>query len=424
MFDPKYLEQNLESVKTNLSKRGFDISILDSIAQKYHEKREYIQKVEKNRAEVKSLSKEIGQLKRSGQDADELMQKVTKLKTSNVEDETELEALSEKILYIMSTIPNMISEDTPEGKDEEENVEVFKFGEIPTYDFEVKDHTTLGENLGMLDFETGAKVTGSRFVFYKKDFARLERALINYMLESHREHGYEEIIPPFIVHERSLYGTGQLPKFSDDLFKIQDQDWYLIPTAEVPLTNMLREQISDKSQLPLKVCAYTPCFRSEAGSYGKDTKGLIRLHQFNKVEMVNIVEPSQSKQAHEDMVGRARSILEELKLPYRGVILCSGDIGFGSQKTYDLEVWLPSQDKYREISSISNCGDFQARRADIRFRNEQGKPEFAHTLNGSGLAVGRTLVAIVENYQRADGSIAIPEVLQSYMGGQKLISLN
>lgn len=423
MLDLKLIENDPELVIANLKKRNFDTSLIDEIKSLNKLRKELTTKVETTRAEIKNYSKEIGQLKKNGEDATELMDKVASLKKSIEDSETELkEKVLDQINYKLSVIPNLLSGDTPVGSDESENVEFKKWGDPKTYSFEVKDHTTLGEQLGMLDFEAAAKLTGARFVVYKDKLARLERALANFMIDHHLDKGYEEIIPPFIVHERSMYGTGQLPKFAEDAFKLENFDWYLIPTAEVPVTNLKREQIFGEEEFPMKYVAHTPCFRSEAGSHGKDTRGLIRMHQFSKVEMVNIVDPEKSNQAHEDMVNNACEILEKLGLPYRAVYLCSGDIGFGAQKTVDLEVWVPSQNKYREISSISNCGDFQARRASIRFKRKGSKkPEFAHTLNGSGLAVGRTLVAIMENYQNEDGSIEVPEVLRNYMGGLELI---
>lgn len=418
MLDLKLIENDPEFVISNLKKRNFDTSIIEEIKSLNQLRKELTTKVETTRAEIKNYSKEIGQLKKNGEDATELMNKVADLKKSIENSEAELkEKVLDQINYKLSVIPNLLSDDTPIGKDESENIEFKKWGEPKSYSFEVKDHTTIGEQLGMLDFEAAAKLTGARFVVYKDKLARLERALANFMIDHHLDKGYEEIIPPFIVHERSMYGTGQLPKFAEDAFKLENFDWYLIPTAEVPVTNLKREQIFGEEEFPMKYVAHTPCFRSEAGSHGKDTRGLIRMHQFSKVEMVNIVDPEKSNQAHEDMVNNACEILEKLGLPYRAVYLCSGDIGFGAQKTVDLEVWVPSQDKYREISSISNCGDFQARRASIRFKRKGSKkPEFAHTLNGSGLAVGRTLVAIMENYQNEDGSVTVPEVLKPYMG--------
>ncbi len=425
MHDINFLCENLDYAKNNLGKRKFDTAIIDELVALNGQRKKSITLVEEKRAQLNKISKEVGMLKKAGKndEAQKIIEELGKLKAEIPQLETELEAAQAKIDEYLVVIPNFISEQVPVGNDEESNQEIFRTGEIPHFDFQVRDHVDLGESLGMLSFDQGAKLSGSRFVVYKKDLARMERALINFMLDQHMQNGYEEILPPYIVHERSLMGTGQLPKFKEDLFKIEGQDWYLIPTAEVPLTNLHREEILDDLSKPLRFVAYTPCFRSEAGSYGKDTRGLIRLHQFNKVELVNIVSADYSERAHEEMINRARSILEQLKLPYRGMLLCSGDIGFGARKCVDLEVWLPSQNRYREISSISNCGDFQSRRASIRYRGENGKPQYAHTLNGSGLAVGRTLVAILENYQQADGTVAIPEVLIPYMGGQERISL-
>ncbi len=421
MLDLKLIEKETDKVKANLSKRGMDISIIDKILSLSITRKELTTKVEAVRAELNSCSKEIGKLKKNGQDASEMMNKVAELKSSSEKNTNELEQT--KLLQddLISTLPNLVSDDVPAGKTEEENIEVFQWGKPKNFDFEVKDHHDLGEELGMLDFDSAAKITGARFVVYKKDLARLERALSNFMLDFHAQNGYEEIIPPLMVHERSMFGTGQLPKFAEDSFKLEGFPWYMIPTSEVPLTNIMRENVWSDSDFPKKFCAFTPCFRSEAGSYGRDTKGLIRMHQFNKVEMVNITLPEDSEKAHEQMVQSARGILEALNLPYRGLILCAGDASASGYKTIDLEVWLPSQNTYREISSVSNCTDYQARRAGIRFKRAGGKPEFAHTLNGSGLAVGRTLVAILENYQQKDGSIALPEAIRPYMGGQEII---
>jgi seryl-tRNA synthetase len=351
------------------------------------------------------------------------MDQVANIKKGSADSELRLEENQKNLNDLLSRIPNLIDESVPEGKDETGNKEIKVWGKKPEFKFKPKEHFELGEALGMLDFEAGAKLTGARFCVSKKQIARMERALINLMLDQHIAVGYEEILPPFIVNADTLYGTGQLPKFKEDLFRLDlpDRDWYLIPTAEVPVTNLKKNELFNRNELPLRYTAYTPCFRSEAGSYGRDTKGLIRQHQFNKVELVNIVAAEESNKAHEDMIARACSILELLNLPYRAMLLCAGDMGFGSRKTVDLEVWLPGQNTYREISSISNCWDFQARRAGIRFRGDEGKPEFAHTLNGSGLAVGRTLVAIMENYQQENGSIVIPEALRPYMGGAQLI---
>ncbi len=421
MHDLKQITENVELYKKNLKRRGFDISQFDEIISLNEKRKPLIREVEDNRSKVKSLSKEIGQLKRKGENADEMMGQVSKLKESQSSNDEKLNKIKNDVNYLLMTIPNLMEEDTPKGMTEEENLEFKKYLEPKKLDFEAKEHSDLGVNLKQLDFDAAAKITGARFVVYKGDIARLERALINFMLDQHIEKGYQEIIPPFIVHERSLLGTGQLPKFEEDLFKLEGTKWYLTPTAEVPLTNLKREELFSIKDLPFKYVAYTPCFRSEAGSYGKDVKGIIRQHQFNKVELVNIVEPENSTKTLGEMVERACSILEALELPYRAVRLCEGELGFGAKRTVDLEVWLPGQNKYREISSLSNCGDFQARRAGIRFRGKDGKPQFAHTLNGSGLAVGRTVVAIMENYQNSDGTICVPEVLKNYMGGKATI---
>ena len=420
MHDIKSLVENLENIKKNLAKRGFNLSQLDEIVELNVVRKELTTKVETTQAEIKKISKEVGVKKKAGEDATELMSEVHTLKNSVITINADLDELLEKLQYSLSVIPNLVAEDTPEGKDENDNIEVAKWGVPRSFEFEIKDHVSLGEDLGMLDFESAAKITGARFVVYKKDFARLERALASFMLDHQIDKGYEEIIPPLIVHERSLFGTGQLPKFKEDLFKIEGQDLYLIPTSEVPLTNLKREEIFDESELPIKYTGLTPCFRSEAGSHGKDTRGLIRMHQFNKVEMVNIVHPDESDKALTAMTNSAQEILEKLNLPYRTVRLCSGDIGFGARKTFDIEVWVPSQGTYREISSCSNCGDFQARRASIRFKKAGEKPQYAHTLNGSGLAVGRCFVAVIENYQNKDGSIEIPLVLQKYMSKKSI----
>lgn len=422
MHDMKMIESDFGKFEKNLGLRNFDTSTLEIILELNKKRKSLISTVEQNQAEIKNISKEVGIKKRTGENTDELTCKVHELKSSSADNEKELEKVKMELDYELSTIPNLLEEDTPIGKAEENNVEVRKWGKPKEFSFNLKDHVDLGESLGMLDFEAAAKITGARFVVYKGQVARLERALSNFMLDHQLERGYEEIIPPLMVHERSLFGTGQLPKFKEDLFKVEGTDWYLIPTSEVPLTNLKRDEIFDESLLPIKYTGLTPCFRSEAGSHGRDTRGLIRMHQFNKVEMVNIVHPENSNQALEEMRRSAEEILEKLNLPYRTVRLCTGDIGFSSRKTYDLEVWVPSQEKYREISSCSNCGDFQARRANIRFKKQGEKPQFAHTLNGSGLAVGRCLVAILENYQNEDGSITIPAALHPYMGGITKIS--
>lgn len=421
MFDIKWIESNLDEFKRNLKLRNMKESVADELVELNQKRKDKTTTVERTQSEIKKISKEVGARKMKGTDATSLMSEVQTLKNSVSTTNEELEEVTRELNHKLSVIPNMLSDDTPIGKDESENVEVAKWGTPKSFGFEVKDHVTLGEQSGLLDFEAAAKMTGARFAIYRGQFARLERALSNFMLDHQMEKGYTEIIPPFIVHEKSLFGTGQLPKFKEDLFKIEGEDWYLIPTSEVPLTNIKREEIFDESELPLKFTGLTPCFRSEAGSHGRDTRGLIRMHQFNKVEMVNIVHPDESDQALSAMRRSAEEILEKLDLPYRTVRLCTGDIGFSSRKTFDIEVWVPSQDSYREISSCSNCGDFQARRASIRFKKQGEKPQFAHTLNGSGLAVGRCFVAVIENYQNEDGSITVPKVLQPYMGGVELI---
>jgi seryl-tRNA synthetase len=422
MLDMKRIEEDSSSVKKSLTDRNADASIIDQVLGLNQKRKTLTTKVEGIKAEQNKLSKEIGELKKNKLDATEKMSMVAKLKSDAEASELELTQVQEEQKNILLTIPNLLDPSVPRGKDENENVEYRKWGVPRNFDFTPLDHADIGEKLKLLDFDIASKITGARFVVLKGGLARLERALINFMLDHHQNLGYQEILPPFIVHERSLIGTGNLPKFKDQLFKLEDHDWYLIPTAEVPVTNLKRDQIFEEKEFPLLYCAYTPCFRSEAGSHGKDVKGMIRMHQFNKVEMVNIVAPSYSDEAHKKMIDNACSILEKLNLPYRAVQLCSGDTGFASQKTTDLEVWLPTQNKYREISSISNCGDFQARRANIRFRNAQGKVEFAHTLNGSGLAVGRTLLAILENFQQKDSRVLLPEALWPYLGGIKELS--
>jgi seryl-tRNA synthetase len=422
MLDIKKLETDFDGVKKGLSGRNFDASVLSEIVELNKQRKTFTTASETKKSEINKLSKEIGELKKNKQDAASQMAQVATLKADMEKDATELDVVQKKQNELLLNIPNIPDPTVPFGKDESENTEASRWGTPRVFDFTPVDHADIGEKLGMLDFESGAKITGARFVVYKAGIARLERALINFMLDHHATKGFMEMMTPFIAHERSLIGTGNLPKFKDQLFKIEDNDWYLIPTSEVTLTNMKREMISEESEFPILYAAYSPCFRSEAGSHGKDVKGLIRLHQFNKVEMVSICSPSDSQRIHDMMIASSCEILQKLNLPYRALNLCTGDMGFASQKTIDLEVWVPSQNKYREISSISNCGDFQARRANIRFRNKEGKVEFAHTLNGSGLAVGRTVVAILENYQQKDGSVQIPEVLVPYMNGMKIIS--
>jgi seryl-tRNA synthetase len=421
MLDIKKLESDFDAVKANLSNRNFDVSVLNQVIDLNKQRKNLTTASETKKAEINKLSREIGELKKSKQDAAALMAKVAEYKVDMEKEAKELDEVLAQQSALLMGIPNLLDPSVPAGKSEDDNVEVKRWGTPRKFDFNPVDHADVGEKLGMLDFEIAAKITGARFVVYRAGIARLERALINFMLDHQTSNGFTEMMTPFIAHERSLIGTGNLPKFKDQLFKLEETDWYLIPTSEVTLTNLKREQISEESEFPCLYAAYSPCFRSEAGSHGKDVKGLIRMHQFNKVEMVAITTPAQSAEVHQKMVDSACEVLEKLGLPYRMIALCSGDIGFAAQKTYDLEVWVPSQNKYREISSISNCGDFQARRANIRFRNKEGKVEFAHTLNGSGLAVGRTVVAILENYQEADGSVKVPEALWSYMGGLKEI---
>lgn len=424
MLDPKLFRTQLPEIAAKLAKRGFTLDV--ERIQQLEDTRKVVQvECENLQQERNTRSKSIGKAKAAGEDIAPLLKEVDNLKSALSEAEQKLGAVQAELDEIIAGVPNILADEVPEGKNEDENVEVSQWGTPREFDFEVKDHVDVGAGLKGLDFETAGKITGSRFAVMTGAVARLHRALIQFMLNTHTgEHGYDEIYVPYIVNRDSLYGTGQLPKFEEDLFKLRDdRDFYLIPTAEVPVTNMMRDEIIDEKQLPVRFACHTPCFRSEAGSYGRDTRGMIRQHQFEKVELVQFVKPGESMAALESLVGHAETILQKLGLPYRKVILCGGDTGFSSTKTYDLEVWLPSQNTYREISSCSNFGDFQARRMKARYRNaETGKPELLHTLNGSGLAIGRTLVAILENYQQADGSLAIPEVLQPFMNGQTSIS--
>jgi seryl-tRNA synthetase len=423
MLDPKLLRSDLDAVAQQLVRRGY---ALDTAAlQGLEAQRKAIQvSTQELQAERNARSKGIGKAKAAGEDIAPLLKEVEGLGNQLREKEEELAGLQEQLNAILMGIPNIPHDSVPEGSSEEENAELRTWGSPPGFDFEPRDHVDLGEQLGQLDFETAAKLTGSRFSVILGPLARLHRALIQFMLDTHtHRHGYREVYVPYLVNADSLRGTGQLPKFEEDLFKAgSDPDYYLIPTAEVPVTNLVRDTIIEAESLPLRYTAHTPCFRSEAGSYGKDTRGMIRQHQFEKVEMVQMVRPQDSYTALEELTGHAEVILQKLDLPYRVVALCTGDIGFSAAKTYDLEVWLPGQQKYREISSCSNFEAFQARRMQARWRNpETGKPELLHTLNGSGLAVGRTLVAIMENYQQVDGSIRVPEVLERYMGGIDII---
>lgn len=423
MLDLKFIQKNPEVVQEAIRKRRMDLNIQDFL--KLDEKRKsIIQEVEKLRNQLNTESKEVGKLKAKGQDVSEKVKKLSLISDKIKELEKEKKKVEKELFDFRAQIPNIPAKDVPEGDSDEDNVEIKKWGTKPEFDFEPKPHWEIGTNLKGLDFERAAKLAGSRFALYFGWAARLERALINFMLDVQtKENGYTEVLPPFLVNSETMFGTGQLPKFEEDLFKIKDWDYYLIPTAEVPVTNIHRNEVLDEDDLPIAYTAYTPCFRSEAGSYGKDTKGLIRQHQFNKVELVRFVHPDKSYQELELLLSHAESILQKLGLHYRVVVLCTGDLGFSAAKTYDIEVWLPGQNTYREISSCSNFEDFQARRANIKFKPKNSKKkEFVHTLNGSGLAVGRTLVAILENYQREDGSIVVPEVLRPYMDGIETIS--
>ena len=424
MLDIQQLRTNLDAVAEGLAKRGKPIDFAEFKALEA-ERKTLQTRTQDLQAQRNSLSKQIGMLKGKGQDASEVMAQVGALGDELKASETRLGELLDKFNAILATLPNIPDDSVPVGADETANVEMKRWGTPKTFAFEVKDHTDIGEGLNQLDFATAAKISGARFSLLKGGIARLHRALAQFMLDTHAEkHGYTEVYAPYLVNAASLFGTGQLPKFEEDLFKVLrgDQDpLYLIPTAEVPVTNIVRDEILALEALPLKLVCHTPCFRSEAGSGGRDVRGMIRQHQFDKVELVQIVHPDHSAAAHEELTGHAEAILEALELPYRRVVLCSGDMGFSAAKTYDLEVWLPAQNTYREISSCSNFAAFQARRMQARFRNDKNKPELCHTLNGSGLAVGRTLVAIIENNQQADGSVVVPSALRSYMGGLEVI---
>ena len=419
MIDPKLLRSSATEVAANLARRNFEFDAEAYLA--LEEQRKALQvDVESLRAERNVSAKNIGKAKAQGEDIQPLLKAVEDLGAKLDGADSDLQALQSQLSEIELGLPNLLHDDVPAGSDEDDNTEIKRWGEPRSYDFEPKDHVDLGAGLGMLDFDAAAKISGSRFAVMHGPLARLQRALIQLMLDTHTsEHGYAEVYVPYLVQSDALIGTGQLPKFENDQFKTTDDPpFYLIPTAEVPVTNLVRDDILDAARLPARFVAHTPCFRSEAGSYGKDTRGMIRQHQFEKVELVQMVEPDRSDAALEELTGHAEVILERLELPYRRVVLCAGDIGFGSHKTYDLEVWLPGQRKYREISSCSNYRDFQARRMRARWRNpETGKAELLHTLNGSGVAAGRALIAVLENYQQADGSIAVPGVLKPYMGG-------
>ena len=424
MLDPKLLRSEITNIAESLKIKGYDLDCeaflsLENQRKALQLKAEAVQQ-ERN-AYAKSMGKLIGEAKAKGEDIEPLKAKGEALKKQSADADNALAEVQVQLEAMLQGIPNIPHQSVPAGADEDDNVEIRRWGTPREFNFEIKDHVDLGADIQGLDFDTAAKITGSRFAQMRGGLAKLHRALTQFMLNTHsEEHGYQEVYVPYIVNADSLFGTGQLPKFEEDLFKLDDErNYYLIPTAEVPITNIHRNEIVD--QLPIKYVSHTPCFRSEAGSSGRDTRGMIRQHQFEKVEMVQFVHPDQSSEAHEVLTEHAETILQKLGLPYRTVVLCGGDLGFSAAKTYDIEVWLPSQQTYREISSCSNFTDFQARRMKARFRNEQGKTEFVHTLNGSGLAVGHTLIAVMENYQQADGSIAIPEILQPLMGGQTQI---
>jgi seryl-tRNA synthetase len=435
MHDLNFVRTNLELVEKKLRDRNADpAALLGDFRALDQRRRERITEAEQLKAQRNKLSEEVARLKKSGQDATAVMEETRALKTRTEELEAAATDAEEQMRATLTSIPNLCRDEVPIGRDESANLEVKKWGTIPTYDFEPKPHWELGEQLGILDLNRAAKISGARFAVYWGDGAKLERALISFMLDQHtRDHGYTEVLPPFMVNSKSLFGTGQLPKFADDLFhcyddegytpgQYRDNDHWLIPTAEVPVTNLYRDEVLDEAKLPIALTAYTPCFRSEAGSYGKDVRGIIRQHQFQKVELVKFTRPEESDAEHEKLTRNAETILERLELPYRRMLLCTGDTGFSSAKTFDLEVWLPGQNLYREISSCSNFEAFQARRANIRYKPKgQNKTAFVHTLNGSGLAVGRTWLAILENYQQADGTVRVPTALVPYMGGQEII---
>jgi seryl-tRNA synthetase len=418
MLELRFIRENLDLVINKTRFRGLDPANLDKFAEIDQQRRDLLSEVEGLRNKRKTVSPEIAKLKKAGEDADSLVAEMRQVGERIKELDGKLQGIEESLQKIVMEIPNLCHDTIPQGKDDSDNQELRKWGNLPEFSFKPKAHFELGEEQGTIDFERAAKLSGARFAILKGFASRLERALINFMLDLHTQrHGYEEVLPPFLVNTETMTATGQLPKFADDLFKteVSDRDLWLIPTAEVPVTNIHRDETLAEKELPIKYCAYTPCFRSEAGSYGKDTRGLIRQHQFNKVELVKFTTPETSDQELENLLADAEEVLQLLKLPYRVVLLCSGDLGFSAAKTYDIEVWLPAQNKYREISSCSNFLDFQARRGGIRYRpKDSKKSKLVHTINGSGLAVGRTLAAIFENYQQEDGTIRIPEVLAPY----------
>ncbi|UOE55531.1 serine--tRNA ligase [Cytobacillus oceanisediminis] len=423
MLDIKFLRANFEEVKNKLQHRGEDLTDLEKFEDLDVKRRELIVQAEQLKSKRNEVSQQVAALKREKQDADHLIAEMREVGDDIKALDEELRTVEEELDQLLLSIPNIPHESVPVGETEDDNVEIRKWGEVREFDFEPKPHWDVATDLDLLDFERASKVTGSRFVFYKGLGARLERALFNFMLDLHTdEHGYKEVLPPYMVNRASMTGTGQLPKFEEDAFLIESEDYFLIPTAEVPVTNMHREEILSADELPINYAAFSACFRSEAGSAGRDTRGLIRQHQFNKVELVKFVKPEESYNELEKLTGHAEKVLQMLGLPYRVMSMCTGDLGFTAAKKYDIEVWIPSYNTYREISSCSNFEGFQARRANIRFRREaKGKPEHVHTLNGSGLAIGRTVAAILENYQQVDGSVIIPEVLRPYMGNREVI---
>ncbi|CAM4318352.1 serine--tRNA ligase [Lacicoccus alkaliphilus] len=422
MLDIKLIRQETGMVKEKVTKRGMDAGVIDEILDLDKARRDLIQETEELKSRRNKVSGEIAQKKKNKEDAEDVIKEMRDVGEQIKQIDDRLNKVKEQFHDLMSGIPNLIHDDVPEGADDSENVEVRRSGETRTFDFEPKAHWDILEDLELADFERAAKVSGARFVYHTGDGARLERALMNFMLDVHNTNGYREMMTPQIVRAGAMYSTGQLPKFEEDLFKLEGTDMYTIPTSEVTLTNYYKDETLTGDMLPVKFTAQTACFRSEAGSAGRDTRGLIRLHQFNKVEMVRMERPEDSWAALEEMTQHAENILNLLEIPHRTVLLCTGDIGFGSSKTYDVEVWLPSYNDYKEISSVSNMTDFQARRGNIKFkRSKDAKPELLHTLNGSGLAVGRTMAAILENYQNADGTVTIPEVLKPYMGGQEVL---
>jgi len=421
MYDLRTLRENLDTLQTRLGQRAADVP-WDDVRKLIQDRRALTSQVEDLRHQLKKGSMEVGRLKKAKQQADAEMARMKDVGDRIKTVEEELRTIEERLSDLALRIPNLPHESVPVGRDASENKEVRRWGTPPAFSFTPKSHWDIGEALGILDFERAAKIAGARFAIMTGAGAQLERALINYMLDLHTtQHGYQEVLPPFMVNRAAMIGTGQLPKFEEDLFRLRDEDYLLIPTAEVPVTNLHRDETLAENRLPIRYAAYTPCFRREAGSYGKDTRGLIRLHQFNKVELVAFARPEESYQELERLTGNAEAVLQGLGLPYRVVALCAGDLGFAAAKTYDLEVWLPGQGLYREVSSCSNFEAFQARRASIRYRRADGKTDFVHTLNGSGLAIGRTLVAILENCQQADGSVVVPEILRPYLRGLEKI---